>query len=120
MDLIEKYLTRIQKSKKRTHLYICDDVLLLTVRRKTREWGKPSVMKRNFKKETVILVLSYDVKRFECIDSNYQPYLNKIHAKIKYGSIKSHSDIVEALGKYRTPYGTACIRLSSTKLEYYL
>ena len=119
-NLLEKYLTHIQKSAKRTHLYIGDDALFLTIRRKTVIWGEIGKKKKEYKKETVILVLMENVYRLEVIDSNYQPYLNKILSKIKYGSIDSRLSLVHEMGKFYTRYGVNCIKMTETKLDYYL
>ena len=120
MDLLKKYLTHIQNSPKRTHLYIGDDILFVTIRRKRDEVGQiRSRDKRQSVRETVILALSDKVYRLEVVDHHHQRHLDKLLAKIKYGSVDSMSSLVESLN-VNTAYGTPYVRMTLTKLEYYL
>lgn len=121
MNLIEKYLTRIEGSKKSTNLYIGNDVLFLTVNHKTSSWDKLDKMRKNKRSELAVLILTnVTVFKLEPIHHNFRPYVDRILGKIKYGTIDSKRTLLASLGEFRTPQGVLCVRLVQTKLDYYL
>lgn len=122
MNLIEKYLTSIEKSPRRTKLYIGKDALFLVFRYvETAIDLKRRPEKRKKHRVTVILLLTlHGVQRIEPIHQNYQKHVDDLAAKLEWGSIDSQSSLLGAMGKYRTTHGPLRLKLNPTRLEYYL